>query len=160
MMCIPSLFLTMLETKTCGFLFLESGLSEALMWCLQPTCRSCKYTVLGLALYIPLSRFLSVHIHILQNTSSSLSPTSSTIPHHITTLPPPLHPIHLPRIRNLRPRLLSPHRQPHRMSPSPITAHIPQPFNIRPDLPPQIILNRQSTQLIHQTIQLRQWQLS
>ena len=152
MMCILSLFLTMLDTKSCGFIFLKSGLDRALMWCLQLDCRSCKYTVLGLALYRP---FLSVHIHILQNTSSSLSSTSSTIPHHITTLPPPLHPIHLPRIRNLRPRLLPPHRQPHRMSPSPITPHIPQPFNIRPDFPPQIILNRQSTQLVNQTIKLR-----
>jgi hypothetical protein len=71
------------------------------------------------------------------------------------TLPPPLHPIQLPRIRNLRPSLLSSHRQPHRMSSPPITAHIPQSLNIRPHLPPQIILYRQLRQRIHQAVQLR-----
>lgn len=130
----------------------EPGCEKALMQCATTWSYSWRYYPLTLIVWYlhPLS-----HYTIHQHTTSSL-----TQPRHTTTLPPSLHPIHLSRIRNLRPRLLPSHRQPHRMSPSPITAHIPQPLNIRPDLPPQIILNRQSTQFINQTIQLRQRQLA
>jgi hypothetical protein len=40
----------------------------------------------------------------------------------------------------LAPCPLSPDWQPHRMSPPPITPHIPQSRNIIPQLPPQLIL--------------------
>lgn len=65
--------------------------------------------------------------------------------HH--PLPTPLHPIQPPRSRNLRPRPLPPDRQTHRMSPSPIRAHIPQSRNSIPHLPPQIVFNLHVGQL-------------
>lgn len=56
--------------------------------------------------------------------------------HPTCPLHPPLHPIQLPRRRNLRPRPLPPHRQTHRMSPTPITPHISESLNVLHNRPP------------------------
>lgn len=65
----------------------------------------------------------------------------STCPHNPPQSPEPIRPIQLPRRRRLRPCPLAPNRHPHRVPPPPVRPHIPQPFNILPQLPPQIVLD-------------------
>lgn len=59
----------------------------------------------------------------------------------------PFNPVELRRRRRLRPRPLSPHRHPHRVSPPPIRAHIPQPRNVFPQLSPQIVFDLHACEL-------------
>lgn len=48
----------------------------------------------------------------------------------------PVHAIQLSRRQDLTPRPLSSHWVSHRMSPSPITSHIPQSTDVRSHFPP------------------------
>ena len=61
--------------------------------------------------------------------------------------PQPLNPIKLIRRRRLRPRPLAPNRQPHRVPPAPVRPDIPQPRDIIPHLPPQVVLDLHGRQL-------------
>lgn len=59
----------------------------------------------------------------------------------------PLNPIELRGRRRLRPRLLSPRRHPHRVSPPPVRAHIPQSPYILPHFPPELVFYFQPGEL-------------
>lgn len=53
----------------------------------------------------------------------------------------PIRPIQFPRRQDLTPRPLSPNRITHRMSPPPISSHIPQARDIRAHLFTQLVLD-------------------
>lgn len=65
----------------------------------------------------------------------------------ISNSTPPIHPVQLPRRIDLVLRPLSPNRQPHRVSPPPITSHVLQPPDILLQNPPRVVFDLHLRQL-------------